>query len=431
MMRMRHLVRVRKAQGAVMVWSALDQAASAASNLVLFVAVARVAVPRELGIFSLLYLAHGLAIGLARAAVGDACVVEFGLMDAGRATMLRAARRYFFRLAIVSTTSFLAVGALMGEGRNTAFAFAAVQVPVCVAEATRYVCFARGRVSTAAVLDASWLTAALALIIGWNLLGTASIEMLIIAWGMAAIVGIAISLRTPSSGWWDAPAPDGGAIWGANFRTRTFRYGIDYVLSSGLSQASFALAALVVSIEGLAIFRGALVAFSFVTSMFGVGRTMFLRSLSRHATPSRATILPGLALAAALSAAVLVWLGCLTVLPDSLGRQILGATWTESRRYLVVAALIEVCRASMIPAIDHVRRFGAAKHLVPVRAVSGLAMCVGVVGGGAWGGLSGVLLGTLAVQLGAAALWWGTAVWMVSTARRSASRNTEGVGLSP
>jgi O-antigen/teichoic acid export membrane protein len=394
-------------------WSLGDQALSSGTNFILMILVARSVSATEFGAFAIAVSVYLLCLMLGRSSVSEAMVLSLGrtgsLVQTEAAAGFKATVLLSGAAAIViaSVAAFLPSGAMA-----TILLVLAIGLPGLLAQDyKRLVFFARGEPQKAFASDALW---AVLQVLGISLATASGVQ------SPAVLMGI-----------WAASALTSGLVWPSVTRGWLRQSGIGWlrresglvvplagegVLSQGLNQASvFALGA----IAGLAdagAYRAAQSLFGPITVlMLGLRTAVLPRLMSMRtgAIPRALRLATGVAFVGAVVTAV--WGGALVMLPDSVGREILGPTWAAAAVLLWLVAIDRTFNTLTVGSALRLRVLLRVRISFLVRVISaatGFGVSVlGAVVAGAWG----VALGAAAVAPLLALLWW----YAAARARRS------------
>ncbi|MGW6897710.1 MULTISPECIES: hypothetical protein [unclassified Streptomyces] len=311
--------------------SVLDQAASSLTNIAVLVIAARVSTVHGFATFSMVYLTFTVLLGLNMAYVGQAVVLTRG--DTGAAC--RSAITFTSLASGVVGVLLATVGAVTGAvtggwaGPGGAFLALGLVLPlVLVQDGLRYAFSTLRRPGLALAAD----TLRLVCVVPALLLQPrhAAPGLLVAVWGVSAVPALLLGLRLL----W--PHVRGSR---ADLRpyVRRGHLGQRFVVEFAVGNASSQLAVL-----GLGLFAAPLAvgALRGATTLFGPLNVLFnsvnvfgpplLNRLGGRRATTRATALLGLV----LSAVGLAWGLVLYVLPDHVGRQLLGDTWQSAAALL-------------------------------------------------------------------------------------------------
>ena len=369
-----------------------SQALNSLSNLLVAVAVARVATPSEYGAWALGYTAYVITLHLTRA------VASTPLMLSGDASQTVGRPEASGGTATASLMGLAAGGVLVGIAAATGFdqpltesllVFAGVLPLLLGHDVLRNVCFRDGRAGTAALLDLTWIVVQVGGTVVLSHYGALSVMTGTLAWAAGALV---------SAGWGIVALHIRLHPWLVrDFLRRERHVSARLMIDSGLAAGSSYLApVLVAMISGLAA-TGALRAGQ--TLMGGIsivvmGLTPVLtlesrRSLQQGVRP-RSIVLRWSAFIAAASA---IYGGVVLFLPDRVGEALVGHSWTGASALLLPLVLLAVARGpyTAVPVILKARRDLNGLLLLRLRTVIPSLLCplIGALAadaeGAAWG----------------------------------------------
>ncbi|MBT2477344.1 hypothetical protein [Streptomyces sp. ISL-94] len=313
-------------RGLAAVASVLDQAASSATNILVLVLAARLSSASGFADFSMVYVVFSVLLGLNMAYVGQSVVLEKG----ERLGMVCRSAAAFTGVAsaVVGAVTAL-VGLLLPGPTGRAFLALGLVLPlVLLQDGLRY-CFsalrAPERALAADVLRLVCVVAALAA----QPSGT-SAGRLVLAWGLSALPALGLGL------WLLRPY-----VRGARADLRPYlrrghlgqRFVVEFAVGNGSSQ---------LAVLGLGVFATPLAvgALRGATTLFGPLNVLF-NSANAFGPPvlgrlggKRATVRATLLLGAVLAAVGAAWGTVLSLLPDRLGRELLGDTWAAAAALL-------------------------------------------------------------------------------------------------
>ncbi|MGW3325070.1 hypothetical protein [Streptomyces virginiae] len=313
-------------RGLAAVASVLDQAASSATNILVLVLAARLSSASGFADFSMVYVTFSVLLGLNMAYVGQSLVLEkgerlgaecrsaVGFTAAGSAAVGVLLAAVGLALPGATGTAFLALGlvlplVLLQDGLR--YCFSALRAPerALAADALRLVC----------------VVAALAL-----QPEGASAGRLVLAWGLSALPALGLGL------WLLRPYVRGGRADLRPYLRRGHlgqRFVVEFAVGNGSSQ---------LAVLGLGVFATPLAvgALRGATTLFGPLNVLF-NSANAFGPPvlgrlggKRATVRATAALGIVLAAVGAGWATALYLLPDRLGRELLGDTWAGASALL-------------------------------------------------------------------------------------------------
>jgi O-antigen/teichoic acid export membrane protein len=385
-------------------WAVIDQGFVSLANFGLGVIVARLVSPTEFGAFGVAFAIYLVALNVSRGFATQPLTIRFaGREPAEFRRGVGEATGVAFGVGVLGAAVCLAIAALLGGVLGVALAALSVSLPgLLVQDAWRFVLFTsrRGRVAIVNDLVATLVMATLiALVV---LLGAVSVFTIMVCWGAggtaAAMVGI---LQTGVR-----PLPNRAIGWWREHIDITPRFlGSELIQMGGAQLVLFALGALI-GLAAVGSVRGAqlLLGPIYVLSI-GVHLSMIPEAARMTGSIARLRRIVVLS-STALTVAGTGWGLALLLLPDSIGRQLLGESWPGARSVLLPIALsIIIPLATAGPRIGlgalqeatRTLRAGLVQFaLVIVGGVSG-AVIDGTVGA-AWGLAIGMCLAGIA--------WW-------------------------
>ncbi|WP_327416529.1 hypothetical protein [Streptomyces sp. NBC_01233] len=385
-------------RGLAAVASVLDQAASSATNILVLVLAARLSSAAGFAGFSMVYVTFSVLLGLNMAYVGQSLVLEKG---EGLGATCRSAVGFTGAASAAVGALLVVVGlALPGTPGRAFLALGLVLPLVLLQDGLRY-CFSALRAPERALAaDALRLVCVVAALAVQP--EGASAGRLVLAWGLSAVPALVLGL------WLLRPY-----VRGARADLRPYlrrghlgqRFVVEFAVGNGSSQ--LAVLGLGVFATPLAVgaLRGATTLFGPLNVLFNsanaFGPPVLGRIGGKRATV-RATALLGLVLAAVGAG----WGAVLYALPDRLGRQLLGDTWTATAGLLPATGAQYAVMGLGTCALLTLRVL-APKATLSLQVVFSLLSVGLLLGGYAVGGVAGAAVGlTAGSALKAAAAWW-------------------------
>ena len=138
---------------------------------------------------------------------------------------------------------------------------------------------------------------------------------------------------------------------------------IDFLVSTGMVQASFLLLGVLLPLDEFGALRVAFVSLSPLANLLAGVRALTLAHLAGlRRAPARARRRAA-QLATSFAAAGLAYGTILVVLPDRLGAEVFGDTWSDAAGLVGIVAVGEALRLSTFAAIDLVKVLGAPSVL--------------------------------------------------------------------
>ncbi|MEY2231412.1 MULTISPECIES: hypothetical protein [Streptomyces] len=385
-------------RGLAAVASVLDQAASSATNILVLVLAARLSSASGFADFSMVYVTFSVLLGLNMAYVGQSLVLEkgerlgaecrsaVGFTAAGSAAVGVLLAVVGLVLPGATGTAFLALGlvlplVLLQDGLR--YCFSALRAPerALAADALRLVC-----VVTALSLQPEG----------------ASAGRLVLAWGLSALPALGLGL------WLLRPYVRGGRADLRPYLRRGHlgqRFVVEFAVGNGSSQ---------LAVLGLGVFATPLAvgALRGATTLFGPLNVLF-NSANAFGPPvlgrlggKRATVRATAALGLVLAAVGAGWATALYLLPDRLGRELLGDTWAGASALLPATGAQYAVMGLGTCALLTLRVL-APKATLSLQVVFSLLSVGLLLGGYAVWGVAGAAWGLAAGSaLKALAAWW-------------------------
>ncbi|MFJ7202492.1 hypothetical protein ACIQWR_02970 [Streptomyces sp. NPDC098789] len=306
--------------------SVLDQAASSATNILVLVLAARLSSVSGFAAFSMVYVTFSVLLGLNMAYVGQSVVLEHGER---RAVVCRSAVAFTGSASVLVGAALALVGLLLPDPAGGAFLALGVVLPlVLVQDGLRY-CFSALRTPERALAaDALRLVCVVAALLLQP--SGASPGRLVLVWGVSALPALALGLILLRP-----------YVRGARADLRPYlrrghlgqRFVVEFAVGNGSSQ--LAVLGLGVFATPLAVgaLRGATTLFGPLNVLFNSANAFGPPMLGRRGG-KRAVVRTTAALGLVLAVLGAGWAAALYLLPDRLGRQLLGDTWGSAAALL-------------------------------------------------------------------------------------------------
>ncbi len=380
-----------------------DQALSSAGNFALSVLVARRSSVTEFGAFALVYLTYQLVLGLSRATGSEPLLVRMGGVSDPRvrAGSARLAMGWCLSVGSVAGAAGVLLALALRMPGWTSLLWFSLLLPVLLAQdLERHVAIAERRPGLACVADGGWALALLGpvLLLPTWFPSAASVTALWGLGGAASSVGLALALGGVRR------EPRAATRWWRDSRQLIRGFGTEFLLvRSGFYAVTYGLIFLV-GLEAVAGFRGASLLMNPVAVLFTV---VAMTTIPQGMRDGTATELwrNGRATASLLALSSLIIGALLLVVPDDVGRAILGATWPSARDALPGLIVWTAGTGATFGPMICLRVLGAVRGGVVARAWQSIAVLVGGLCGGALGGGPGAAMGV------AGGVWFGFVVW--------------------
>ncbi|MET9597542.1 hypothetical protein [Streptomyces sp. NPDC006459] len=385
-------------RGLAAVASVLDQAASSATNILVLVLAARLSSAAGFADFSMVYVTFSVLLGLNMAYVGQSLVLVKGEQLGAEC---RSAVGFTAAASTAVGALLLVAGLALAGATGTAFLALGLVLPlVLLQDGLRY-CFSALRAPERALAaDALRLVCVVAALAVQP--AGASAGRLVLAWGLSALPALGLGL------WLLRPY-----VRGARADLRPYlrrghlgqRFVVEFAVGNGSSQ---------LAVLGLGVFATPLAvgALRGATTLFGPLNVLFnsanafgppvLGRLGGKRATVRATAVLGLVLAAVGAG----WATALYLLPDRLGRELLGDTWADASALLPATGAQYAVMGLGTCALLTLRVL-APKATLSLQVVFSLLSVGLLLGGYAVWGVAGAAWGLAAGSaLKALAAWW-------------------------
>lgn len=383
-----------------------DQALSSLTNFVVGIYVARSLGVGEFGAFSLAFATYVIALNASRGLATDPLVVRYSGVDV-----------HDWRLAVAGSTGVAAavglavgaccvvVGAILAGSIGAAFLALGITLPgLLVQDSWRYAFFSAQRGAQAVANDLVWAAALVPLL---TIVGNAEpprVELFVLAWGgaatLAAVVGAAQARLVPRL--------TGVIGWVVRHGDLGVRYlGENLSLGAAFQLRLYGLG-LIAGVAAVGALRAAELLLGPVgVVVMGVG-LMAVPEASRLLRQSLRRLRPFCLLVGGLQAGIaIVWgLAVLLLLPDWLGRRLLGASWVLAFELLLPVTLTMAGTGLWVGALTGLRALGAASRSLRAQLISSALFLAGAFGGAAVAGAVGAAWGSAAATLVAVVIWW-------------------------
>lgn len=384
-------------------WGLADQAVSSLTNFAVGIYVARSLGATAFGVFTLAWVTYGVILNVSRGLATDPLVVRFSGVptESWRAAVSRSSGTALLVGLVsgaVSVLAGIAVGGAVGAG-FVALGF--VLPALLLQDSWRFAFFAAGQGRKAFTNDIVWAAALVPALVFAAERG--SVSGFVLVWGVSGAVAagygcVQIGLL---------PRTAGMRAWLQQQRDLGPRYMIENVSNSGASQLRMyglgAIAGLadVGAIRGAELLLGPFLALLMGLSLVAVPEAARVLRRSPSRLPRFCLFLGG-----GQAAAALAWgLTLLFLVPDAVGRLVLGSVW-ELASALILPVTLSVTGAGIVAgAAAGLRALGIARRSLRAQLFASTAYLSGGLIGAAMAGALGASWGS------ALAMWLGAAVW--------------------
>ena len=381
-------------------WAIGSQALDSASNFFLSVWVARAVGAHDFGAFSAIYVGITMAAMLSRSAANMPMMIVFANSEERftrrvASDVLGACLAVAVGLGVVAAVFGLTqTGAL----QTVSLAAAIVAPGLLLQDCCCYVFISRQQPHLAFVNNVVWLATQVPLfLIATYGFHTHAAWVFVLLWGIAAYVSVVVSLAQLKA--W--PAILRARSWFRAHRAAIADLTVESALMQMAQQGVVYVLAVGVSLVGVAAFRAALVPLGllrvFFNGLMPIGVTEGARLYARRPR----LLLNFVRLWALAGAAVNVAFGLvLIVMPQSIGRSFLGASWHYAHPILLWMTIATAANSAIMPVQAGLRSIAATrtsvKLRVPIVILQLGAVLLGVLLDGLRGGAIGYGLGSAA-----------------------------------
>ncbi|AXT86208.1 hypothetical protein C6I20_14140 [Aeromicrobium sp. A1-2] len=320
----------------------IDQIISGASNFLIALLAAQLLDIESFGLFGIILLVNVVVLGGARALVSEPLLLHPEEAEQRPGDVISSACVLGLSIGVILVLCGLAARPLdgdLGEGLMILGVFSPLMV---LQDVGRYLGFATRRPSSALTLDVTWLTLQLGAIASLVASDLSSLQAYVAAWaGAGALAGLIV--------FWQhrGVRPRLDISWLKETWGFSWRYFVSYTATQGSGLLAAILIRAIAGARALGGVQGALLlqrpfmTFQVAVMASGVGEVARVaddRALVRRMV-RKLTILTG---GAALLNGVL-----LVLVPDSVGRAVLGDTWSVAQ-HLVWAAAAQILVLGLI-----------------------------------------------------------------------------------
>jgi O-antigen/teichoic acid export membrane protein len=383
-------------------WALADQAASSLTNFAVGAVVARSLGATAFGIFTVAWVSYTLALNVSRGLATDPLVVRFSAVPlaAWRAAVPRSSGTALVVGLGVGGICALVGLALGGQLRAGFLALGLVLPALLLQDSWRFAFFAAGQGHKAFINDLVWAVAMVPTLFLAARHGTVS--GFVLAWGaagaLAAVCGIV------QSGLY--PQPIAVRLWLTQHRDLSIRYMFENVSVSGASQIrTYGLGALaglaaVGTVRGAELLVGPFLALLMGLSLVAVPEAARMLQRSRRQLGLFCLLLGG-----GQAGAALTWGLALLLMPDGVGRTVLGSVWEPASRLILPITLSVSFAGLCTAAATGLRALGAARRSLRAQLIQSTGYAGGGLAGAAIAGALGASWGTATMMSLAVVIW--------------------------
>ena len=386
-------------------WSLIDQALSSLSNAALSLLVARASGVEGYGAFAVAFTVFTFVQGLNRGLVNNPYIMRFaGISDDDATREARRGTGLALLFGAGSAAVVVVIALVVGQGTAPSLATMAVLLPgLLVQDVWRSIFIARQRPRSAAANDALWTVLQFGVLAVLIVMGIRSPAALIGAWGFTGWIAAMVAVRW--GGAWPSVRDAAGFARSTHDVSR-------YLVAEWLTVLGAAqLALLAISVIGSPADVGSLRAAQtllgpltvLVVATFG----FVVPELARRPSLTdgqRRWVAVGVS--AALGLLTLACGAALLLMPEDVGRLLLGEVWPGARASLPAMTLWMVGAALAAGPIAVIRSCGQARASFRVNVLIGLMLLVCVPAGFLVGGAPGASAGFAVANVIPVPLFW-------------------------
>ena len=383
-------------------WTIVEQAITSLTNFAAASLTARSVGVSEFGEFGLLFASYLVVVGIARAGTSDPLAVrQARLSDEERTRATSSAATLCVLVGTGSGVVVVTIGVIVSGRLTVAVAMLAAALPLLVLQDfTRQMMIIGGRARSAVLNGAVWLGLTVG---GLLVVGTAniSVALAIGVWAVGGCVAAVIGLLQTGITL--------GARVAAWLRTQadlSARYAGEFLLSLSSGHLLVVLVAWFAGLSSAGGVRGAQVVIGPLAVVFGAISTQAIPHLARSWDRQSVLDRHVRRLSIAFVAIAAVTFSAILALPESLGRELLGASWAGTRVLLPWFAVTWLAIGVAGGAVIGLRATGQARRSLRARVATTLLttalILIGLVVGDAREAIVGLALGNVASIV----IWW-------------------------
>jgi O-antigen/teichoic acid export membrane protein len=400
-------------------WTTTDQMVSSATNAALSILVARQVSAEEFGAFALAFVVFMYAVGICVALVSDPLTVRFsGVGRRERQDAIAQSAGAAVVLGVALGLLVAPVGLVLGGELGPLLLVLSLFLPgLLLQNHWRLAFFASGWPRSAFANDAVWAVLQIGGVVALIATGRGSPATYLAVWGASATVAAIVGARQAGV----LPRPSAARSWVRDHQDIGLRFTWGFLLNQGAFNTAFVVVGVISGAAAVGAMRAAQVLVGPVRVAFAALNSYALPLMVRLVAENRRLGRPALLMSGVSAAITVLWTALLASLPDSVGRALLGETWTQAGDLLVLYGLQVGAIGVGAGAIAGLRAFAEAGLTLRVILLQApLALALGALG--AWlDGARGAVLGLFVTQaLGAVYSWW--LFWKASREREPRPR---------
>lgn len=352
-----------------------DQGVSSLTNVLLVISVARVSSPGDYGAFALCLTALVFTMSIQRNSLGTLFKVrgvwhEHGFGDVEARTMYSLSLAYLL-LGLTITVSMGYLTGALGSSSTTLWLLVVFGQLIMLQDVLRCAALAYQRPGSALLSDLTWLAAVavpLMVDVASDAVTLTAFDYTA-AWLLGLVIGLAVLVLALRAGFHFRGAP----AWVAGNFPDLWRLLAQAALAQAVPIVVATLTATYLSLNDTGALRGAQLLIGPLALLFTAVRLVVVPELVRNDRDPR---LKRLGSAVVIVVAV-GWGGVLSLIPDSVGRGLLGETWTLASVIIPITALEYVVYATAVmpqAVLEARSRFGRLLVLRSVYTTTSIAL---------------------------------------------------------
>jgi O-antigen/teichoic acid export membrane protein len=376
-------------------WALGDQALASLANFMIGVIVARTVDTDRFGAFTLAFSTYLIVLNVARAIATQPLLIRY---SAARPQHLRSASAdasgTLLAAGLIAALPLVGLGIVFADPLGPALVAVGVVLPaLLLQDGWRSVLFAAGRGRSAFAVDLAYVATVAPVVSIASGLPLPQPATVIAAWGLATLPSSAIA------GWLTGtrPTPWRALVWLREHRDLSARYAAESTIGLLVGQAAIYAVGAFAGLAGAGSLRGASL---LLGPVYVLIQGTYLAAVPegvriRASRPDR-FVLAMAVVSGGLAVGIVGWLAVLLVLPEPIGRQLLGSSWEPSRPLLLPLGLAVAGQALAAGPIVGLRALADARSSLRALAISAPSGLVLGVGGAFVGGPTGAAWGSVA-----------------------------------
>lgn len=393
-------------------WGLLDQVLSSASNFLVTIIAARSLSASDFGAFAVAMAVCIVSVFLARGLASDPlCTAHAADQPAELRWAVRSGAGTAVATAVGAAVATALVGLALGGTLGRVLLVLAVALPgLTLQDYLRYVLIVRGQANLTFLNDLFWTVLQVGfLAVAITMDGGAA--SLLLAWAAAGNVAALLGL-------WQARTWVGGPRslrpWLRRHRELWPFFVLDNLVYQATNLVLIVVISLATTLSQVGGFRAAMTLYA-PLAIIGRGIVgVAVPELARRQGDPMAVRRASLAIAWMLTPLAIVWAGLMLLIPDDVGRALLGDSWELAEPLIFLGGAATAVSLFTVGTVVGIRALGAGRDGLTARlAVSALVLVVSAIGAVA-DGAHGVLTALALSAPFQIATWW----WLLVKASR-------------